>query len=122
VKRPSRLKRALIAIALLVSSTTLVTVAAASPASAGSCYAQSGSVTDPNTLWHWNTLWYCGNDGGALMYGDANTITPTAYMDSTWSWFVCWRRGAWHQGLNDVWWCCCLAGLRSEVDRRLVLG
>ena len=53
--------------------------------------------------WSWGNVWYCGNAGGAAMYAAANTNTHVAWMDSTYSWFVCWRRGAWHSGGNDVW-------------------
>jgi Putative serine esterase (DUF676) len=81
-----------------------IPVLLAPPAAAGSCTQQTGvSVTDPNTGWHWTTRWYCGNRGGATMYGDANRYTPTAYMDSTYSWFVCWRYGAKHEGGNHIW-------------------
>jgi hypothetical protein len=53
--------------------------------------------------WSWNIVWYCGNAAGAPMYAAANSNTHVAWMDSTWSWFVCYRRGAMHSGGNDVW-------------------
>jgi len=37
------------------------------------------------------------------MYGDATYATPTAYMDSTTSWFVCYRVGEQHSGGNNIW-------------------
>ncbi|MCI0688959.1 MAG: hypothetical protein L0Y54_17270 [Sporichthyaceae bacterium] len=94
---------------LLICGTLLVVggvaaIAQASPAAAGSCSKQTGvSVTDPNTGWSWTSRWWCGNRGGARMYGDANYTSHTAYMDSTWSWVVCYRRGAHSGGSNNVW-------------------
>jgi hypothetical protein len=90
--------------ALVVLIASGIAVFVGSPAFAGSCYQQTGvSVTDPNTGWHWSSYWYCGNAAHATMYGDATMYTPTAYMDSTSSWFVCYRRGDMHGGGNDVW-------------------
>jgi hypothetical protein len=37
------------------------------------------------------------------MYAAANTSTHVAWMDSTTSWFVCWRAGASHAGGNNIW-------------------
>jgi hypothetical protein len=74
----------------------------ATPAHAGSCSSASGSVTDSIGT-TWNTLWYCGNRQGAQLYRDASYATPVNYMNTTWSWFVCYRRGAQHSGGNDVW-------------------
>jgi triacylglycerol esterase/lipase EstA (alpha/beta hydrolase family) len=87
---------------LAVTAGTVVVTA--TPAFAGTCTQQNNvSVTDPNTGWHWTTRWVCGNAKGATMYGDANPYTPTAYMDSTNSWFVCYRVGTPHAGGNNIW-------------------
>jgi pimeloyl-ACP methyl ester carboxylesterase len=81
-----------------------ISVASAGPAQAASCTRQTGTAKrDPNTGWTWTTWWVCGNDAGARMYREPNTTTLTAYMDSTSSWFVCWKRGAQHAGGNNVW-------------------
>ena len=103
MKRNRVVSRILVAAALLVTGGTLA-VGTASPASAASCTRQTGvSVRDPNTGWTWTSRWWCGNRRGAPLYGDANSLTTTAFMDSTWSWFVCYRRGAVHGGGNNVW-------------------
>ena len=97
------LSRALLSVTL-VAVGGIAVVAQASPAQAGSCTKQTGvSVSDPNTGWSWSSRWWCGNRGGAQMYGDANYYTHTAYMDSTWSWVVCYRYGAHSGGSNNVW-------------------
>jgi hypothetical protein len=70
---------------------------------ASGCTKETATVTDPNTGWRWTSRWRCGNRGGAAMYGDANAWTQTAIMDTTSSWFVCYRRGAGHSGGNNVW-------------------
>ena len=70
---------------------------------AGGCTQQSESHSDPNTGQSWSAVWYCGNQAGAAMYVGANSSTPVAYMDSTTSWFVCYRHGETHAGGNDVW-------------------
>src|SRR5258706_7828306 len=95
---------------IVVTLTTIVTLMtgtvalSATPAYASACTTQNGvSVTDPNTGWHWTTRWVCGNTRGGRMYGDATYATPTAYMDSTTSWFVCYRRGVMHSGGNNIW-------------------
>lgn len=106
MNRQRLLKVALLAfVVALVSFVSLAQMGlTATPARAGSCSSQGGqSVTDPNTGWHWTTKWYCGNRGGAYMYKDASYTTKTAIMDSTWSWFVCYRRGVTHAGGNNVW-------------------
>src|SRR3954451_7841344 len=72
-------------------------------ANAGSCKPTAGRRTDPNTGWHWNTLWYCGNSAGAAVYADANSDTRTGTMNSTKSWFVCYKTGEYHAGQNNVW-------------------
>jgi hypothetical protein len=72
-------------------------------AAVSGCTQQSESHSDPNTGQSWATAWYCGNQAGAAMYVGANNSTPVAYMDSTTSWFVCYRHGETHAGGNDVW-------------------
>ncbi len=38
------------------------------------------------------------------MYTDANWVSSiSTYMDSNWSWFTCFRKGAWHEGQNNIW-------------------
>jgi hypothetical protein len=67
------------------------------------CTRKTESRTDPNTGARWDSIWFCGNDGGAALYLDASAGTPVANMDTQWSWFVCFRHGAAHAGGNDVW-------------------
>jgi hypothetical protein len=81
-----------------------VSIGFAGTAHAADCNQQTGTAKrDPNTGWSWTTWWNCGNDRGAKMYRDPNTTTHTAYMDTSPSWFVCWKRGASHAGGNNVW-------------------
>jgi hypothetical protein len=64
----------------------------------------SRSQRDVNTGIEWRPLWFCNNVGGAMLYeGPSDGSTPEARMDTTYSWFVCWKRGMQHQGENDVW-------------------
>jgi hypothetical protein len=72
-------------------------------ATASGCTEQSENHSDPNTGQSWTSVWYCGNQAGAAMYLGANDSTPVADMDSTTSWFVCYRRGETHAGGNNVW-------------------
>jgi hypothetical protein len=104
VRKRGIVSRSLIALALIMASGIGLLVSA-QPAAAATCSQQNGvSVSDPNTGWYWTTRWICGNSGGARMYGDARGDSAvTAYMDSTTSWFVCYRRGQTHAGGNDVW-------------------
>ncbi|WP_433220924.1 esterase/lipase family protein [Dactylosporangium sp. CS-047395] len=90
------------AAALLLLCAAFV-VLPALPASAGTCGQTSATTVDPNTGWRFTSRWTCGNTRGARLYGDAAYGTPTAYMDSTTSWFLCYRRGEAHSGGNDVW-------------------
>src|SRR4029450_6873172 len=53
--------------------------------------------------WSWSRHWNCNNTGGARMYADANRNTHVAWMDTTYSWFVCWRTGGAHEGGNNIW-------------------
>lgn len=76
------------------------------PSPAIAAYGCSSPVGEYHTDfqgWSWGSVLYCGNAGGAAMYAAADGSTHVAWMDSTWSWFVCWRRGAWHGGGNDIW-------------------
>lgn len=70
---------------------------------AASCRPRTERHTDPNTGQSWSQVWYCGNDASAKMYADPNDSTPVATMQSTNSWFVCYRRGEQHSGGNNVW-------------------
>ncbi|MBI3899975.1 MAG: hypothetical protein HY308_17025 [Gammaproteobacteria bacterium] len=118
------------AIGLLVLSTS-VTLVGAPPAQAassthhnqGTCTSKSGQYRhDPNTGWSWTTLWWCSNHANAPLYMDADYRIKTATMDTTRSWFVCYRRGAKHKGGNDVWYYS--LGDRSEppYERREAWG
>jgi len=95
--------RILVVLITLIGSAA-VGVARSGPANASPCTQQTGvSVSDPNTGWSWSSYWWCPNAQNAVMYGDATYNTPTAQMFSTYSWFVCYRRGWVHPGGNDVW-------------------
>lgn len=75
-----------------------------SGAYAGECSPHGAStITDPNTGQSWSAVSDCNNDGGATMYMGPNNSTPTAYMDSTTSWFVCYFEGDTHEGGNNIW-------------------
>jgi hypothetical protein len=92
-------RRLLLAVA--VSATFLV----ASPgiAHAGSCYRDGRTHYDPI---HKVSLggWYCGNRGGALVQlGPDYWHFSVARMQTTWSWFLCWKRGSFHGGGNYIW-------------------
>ncbi len=67
------------------------------------CTRSSKSVKDPNTGITWNTVYYCGNDGAVGVYEKANYNDKVGVMDSTNSWFVCWKAGAEHGGKNNIW-------------------
>jgi hypothetical protein len=67
------------------------------------CTRQSKSVKDPNTGITWNTVYVCGNDGGAGVYEKPNYNDKVGIMNSTNSWFVCWKAGAEHSGNNKIW-------------------
>ncbi len=91
-------------IALVATLAASLTTIAASPAQAA--YGCSSAVTESHADfqgWSWSKVWYCNNSGGTPMYAAADYNTQVAWMDSTYSWFVCWRHGAWHSGQNDVW-------------------
>lgn len=97
-----RLLPVLVTLALGVAA-SVVSLATATPAQAASCTKKTGSAkTDPDGH-SWTTWWICGNDSGAKMYRTPATTTLTGYMDTTSSWFVCWKRGAQHAGGNNVW-------------------
>jgi pimeloyl-ACP methyl ester carboxylesterase len=55
-------------------------------------------------------LWQCGPRQPVLT---GAYTTATAIMDSTWSWFVCYKHGAYHSGGNDVWYY--TLGDRTEI-------
>ena len=95
------------AIGLFTCAITLVTLpspaTAAAPA-AGTCYPDTKEYRrDATTGWIWATLWYCRTNIGAAVYEDANYQTKMATMQTSPSWFACYRRGAMHRGGNDVW-------------------
>ncbi|NEA72026.1 hypothetical protein [Streptomyces sp. SID13588] len=94
-----RFLRLLLALVMLTAGL----LAGAAPASAASCSQRSESHTDPNTGQSWSSVSYCGNDSGAPLYAGANNSTLVGWMDSTNSWFSCYRHGQQHAGGNDVW-------------------
>jgi hypothetical protein len=49
------------------------------------------------------TGWICGNRVGASLYAGADRVFKVSTMVSNPSWFVCYQRGAWHEGQNNVW-------------------
>src|SRR6185436_12929553 len=93
----------MVRVGLAVLPLAVVTFDAAPAAAAYGCSAaQNQSHTDFQG-WSWTKHWSCNNTGGARMYADANRNTHVAWMDSTYSWFVCWRSGAAHEGGNNIW-------------------
>jgi hypothetical protein len=94
-------KRPMAACALVLSLLATFFVAQ-TPAWAGSCTQRDETHTDYAGT-SWSTVWYCGNDSGAAVYADADGEALVGWMDTTTSWFVCYRRGQQHAGGNDVW-------------------
>ncbi|GAA4092186.1 hypothetical protein GCM10022214_62120 [Actinomadura miaoliensis] len=46
----------------------------------------------------------CGNAAGASVYASpSKDSAQVGVLDTTTSWFLCWRRGQSHEGGNDVW-------------------
>ncbi|MDD5035846.1 MAG: hypothetical protein PHE55_13930 [Methylococcaceae bacterium] len=88
----------------LLAALTLFTAALSwtTPAYAGSCSPQAGTVTDSKGT-TFNTLWYCGNRKGAKLYANPDFGTAVNYMNTTRSWFVCYQTGAQHAGGNNIW-------------------
>lgn len=73
------------------------------PVHPSDCTRSSLTVKDPNTGITWNTVYKCGNDGGSGVYEKANYNDKVGIMNSTTSWFVCWKAGADHAGNNNIW-------------------
>jgi len=71
-------------------------------ASAAVCQETAEPKTDP-TGRSWTTTWYCMNTYQARIYADANRNKELGYLETVRSWFLCYRRGAAHEGGNDVW-------------------
>ncbi|MFC7978113.1 hypothetical protein ACFUT3_23090 [Streptomyces cinereoruber] len=79
---------------------------AAPPAARASCTARNVSHDDAYTGRTWTRDWVCGNRAGAPLYGCASFIAACGvigWIDTSTSWFVCWGRGAAHNGGNDIW-------------------
>src|SRR5215217_8270109 len=90
---------------LLLGMAVVATFFVASPgvAHAGACYRDGRLHYDPL---HKVSLegWSCGNRAGAMLQLTPDYWHfPVAKMQTTWSWFLCWRRGSFHAGGNDVW-------------------
>jgi pimeloyl-ACP methyl ester carboxylesterase len=79
------------------------TVDVAAAVTLAPCKRTDGTRLDPNTEWYFPSLWKCGNRGGATLYANADKKTAVGTMISTNSWFACYRRGAMHNGGNNVW-------------------
>ncbi|MCW7538430.1 M23 family metallopeptidase [Aquabacterium sp. A7-Y] len=86
-----------------VKLTTSVDPAPGMPECRPDLWQAEKKVSDPNTGKSWSTVWYGRNDAGVKLYRDADTKITTGYLDSTTSWFVCYKRGATHAGGNNVW-------------------
>ena len=113
----------MVRVGLAVLPLAVVTFDAAPAAAAYGCSAaQNQSHTDFQG-WSWTKHWSCNNTGGARMYADANRNTHVAWMDSTYSWFVCWRSGAAHEGGNNIWYYSqgdrSVAGYQGRAEIRL---
>jgi hypothetical protein len=74
----------------------------ADTAQAGSCRPDFKPHAD-NRGNRWSTGWICGNRVGASLYAGAYRVFKVSTMLSNPSWFVCYQRGAWHEGQNNVW-------------------
>lgn len=71
-----------------------------------SCTYRNVSHYDAWTKRTWTSDWVCGNRAGAPLYGCASFISACpviGWIDTSTSWFVCWGRGAWHNGGNNIW-------------------
>jgi hypothetical protein len=77
----------------------------ATPANAGSCDGPRNESHTDYTGTTFNQVWYCGNYGGSWMYVNPDFLESpvSGYMDSTWSWFACYKRGREHAGGNNVY-------------------
>ena len=69
----------------------------------GRCVARTESQRDAVTGHGWDRVWYCGNDPGSPLYAEPDAETMVGWMDTTTSWFVCYRHGARHGRGDDVW-------------------
>ena len=74
----------------------------ADTAQAGSCRPDFKAHAD-NRGNRWSTGWICGNRVGASLYAGADRVFKVSTMLGNPSWFVCYQRGAWHEGQNNVW-------------------
>ncbi|WP_028798341.1 hypothetical protein [Streptomyces purpureus] len=87
--------------------TAAVRTAAAGPFTAqGSCTYRNVSHYDAYTKRTWTSDWVCGNRAGAPLYACGSFISACpviGWLDTSPSWFVCWGRGAWHNGGNNIW-------------------
>ena len=81
---------------------TGVEFAAPATADAASCRPDHKRKAD-NRGNRWSTGWICGNRGGAAIYAGADQVFRVSTMLSNPSWFVCYVRGIWHSGQNNVW-------------------
>jgi tRNA A-37 threonylcarbamoyl transferase component Bud32 len=103
-RRRWRALAGLAALAALAGGVIALTLDGDAPVAAGApCQPRATIRADPNTGRSWSQVWQCENDGGALLYDGPSAATATAFMDTTRSWFVCFRHGDRHAGGNDIW-------------------
>jgi len=83
------------------------------PQAMGSCTHRPG-VVHSDRAWGkaWYGDWVCGNAAGTNVYVSPHLDNSlvSAKLDTNPSWFVCYVRGDWHAGGNNVWY-------RTQGDR-----
>ncbi len=68
----------------------------------GDCLQRVERQADTTTAQVWTAVWYCSNQPGPI-FATASPDREIGVMKTINSWFVCYRRGARHEGGNDVW-------------------
>ncbi|MFB4308031.1 hypothetical protein [Actinomadura sp. GTD37] len=76
---------------------------AAGSASGEGCRRLTGTIEDMRAKRTWPFMFQCPNRPRVGVYEEAAFGTEVAVLDTDPSWFICWTRGAEHQGGNDVW-------------------
>jgi hypothetical protein len=85
------------------SGTASSSVPSAPSVPSGTCVSRPQEQLDTFTGRAWHQVWYCLNDTGAIQYAAPDSKTVIGWIQTTTSWFLCYRRGARGPGGSDVW-------------------
>lgn len=69
----------------------------------GACVPRAQEQRDIVTGRLWHRVWYCENDTGAVQYTAPDGKVVIGWIQTTTSWFLCYRRGVRGPGGSDVW-------------------